>query len=282
KTIFTPKKNNQNGNAINPLQFEYIFSYENLKRSYKIESERKPAPGIDHQTAWQFGKKLNYNLGRLTKELHDGYYQPKALLRIETENKKKPIFITTFRDRIVQRTLVRTLSFEWEKIFSQCSYAFRPGKSYQNAQERVLQICQTNPHIAIIDIKRFFESIPHDRMYDKLIMNLKCRRTVNIIMRIISHEDSPDRGLVRGAIISPLLSNLYLNDFDWQLSRTGQLVRYCDDMAIMGINRKHLKSQIKQAKLLLKNEELKVHRWKKQVTQYNKGFRFLGTFFKKV
>ena len=264
------------------LNFNQIFSFENLKKSYAIENERRPAPGVDRQTAYHFWQRLNENIEKLLHEIHDRHYYPQPLYRINTNKRKKPIYITAFRDRLVQRTLVRTLSPKWERIFSNSSYAFRSGISHQQAQKSVLQLCQTNPYIAIIDIKRFFESISHERMNDKLNKNIHCHQTVQLMMILIKHDNNLNQGLVRGAIISPLLSNFYLNDFDWQLSRSGRLVRYCDDMAILAKNKNHLKEQIKLAKMLLKQENLKINWWKKQVTRYDKGFKFLGTYFKKV
>jgi len=119
-------------------------------------------------------------------------------------------------------------------------------------------------------------------MYDKLMKNIHCQQTVHLLMTIIQNDNNKNQGLIRGSIISPLLSNFYLNDFDWQLSRSGRLVRYCDDIAIMAKKKDHLKKQIKLAKMILKQESLKINWWKKQITRYDKGFKFLGTYFKKV
>jgi len=285
KTNTFTKKNIKQAKKVDTVKkqlLDRIFTFENLKNSYVFEEERRPAPGIDKQTAFNFGLNLNNNLYTLKKELINGYYKPISLLRIETKDKKKPIFITSFRDRLVQRTIVRYLSTRWEKMFSNSSYAFRPGRSHQDAQKRVLQICQTKPYIAIIDIKHFFESVSHLRLSEKLYNNLYCRRTVNLIMYILNYDNNLNKGLVRGFIISPLLSNFYLNDFDWQMTRTCQIVRYCDDMAIMADSRKQLKEQLKKLKDILKYELLKIHRWKRQVTRYDKGFYFLGTYFKKA
>jgi len=276
QTVHQQKSGNQG------LNFNQIFSFENLKKSYAIENERRPAPGVDRQTAFHFGQRLHENIDKLLQEIHHQHYYPQPLFKIKTNNRKKTIYITAFRDRLVQRTLVRTLSPKWERIFSNSSYAFRSGISHQQAQKSVLQLCQANPFIAIIDIKHFFETICHERMHEKLTKNIHCHKTVQLLMILIKNDNNPNKGLVRGAIISPLLSNFYLNDFDWQLSRSGRLVRYCDDMAILAKNKNHLKEQIKLAKMLLKQEHLKLNWWKKQVTRYDKGFKFLGTYFKKV
>jgi len=262
--------------------FEEIFTYENLKSTYEFEKQRRPTPGIDHQTAYHFSKNVEKNIHDLLKSIHHNNYHHQPYLCIDSKQKKKPIFITSFRDRIVQKILVKKLSYKWEKIFSKSSYAFRPGISHQQAQKKVLQMCQTNPYIAIIDIKRFFESISHEKLKQKLNRNLKCSRTVNLIMHIVQQDENCGKGLVRGAIISPLLSNFYMNDFDWQISQSGSLIRYCDDMAILGRDKRHLKAQIKRSKMLLKNESLKINWWKKQISRYDKGFKFLGTYFKKV
>ena len=258
-----------------------VASPNNLKRAFLTEKKRRPSPGTDRQTSAIFGSNLKTNLTHLRQEILSGSYKPTPLLRVHIRGEKKPFYLLSFRDRVVQRAMVNTLAKAWEPLFASCSYAFRPGKSYQDAQKRVLQLCQTHPHIAVIDIEDFFESILHKRLLKRLSGVLHCNRTIDLIKRTVGHGIWPGTGLIRGAILSPLLSNLYLNDFDRAMSKNNQIVRYCDDIALLANSEKELRRSLREARKRLKKGGLRLNSQKMQMGHYNHGFSFLGTFFRK-
>jgi RNA-directed DNA polymerase len=221
-----------------------VFAGSNLKASYGRVAANQGAPGVDHVTVEAFGMALEENVTKLTAALRDGSYQPQALRRVSIpkpgSNEQRPLGIPTIRDRVVQGAVRHVLEPIFERDFAASSYGFRPGKGCKDALRRVDDLLkQGYGYVVDADLKSYFDTIPHDRLLSRLRERLADGRVLQLIESFLKaglleglEEREPEAGAPQGAVLSPLLSNIYLNPLDHLLAAEGyELVRYADDCA---------------------------------------------------
>ncbi len=209
------------------------------------------AVGIDGISKRVFKESLEANLEELSKALKTGKYRPEA--RKETfipkaNGKLRPIAIACFKDKVVEATLAKIISFIYEPLFIRNSYGFRPNKSAHKAIEASYMILKDNkrPWVVEIDFENFFNTVPHKELLSIIKKRINDKRLLNLVKlfmksKIVSlgKETRPKVGTPQGSVVSPILSNIYLNEIldQWFIenysSKNAQMVRYADDAIFM-------------------------------------------------
>ena len=206
----------------------------------------KGSSGVDHVTVEMFAAELEANLGGLAGALRTGEYRPQAIRRVHIpkpgSREKRPLGIPTVRDRVVQTALRMVLEPIFERDFAAQSYGFRPGRGCKDALRRVEELLGSGAvHVVDADLKSYFDTIPHQ----PLLALIGHKVTDGKIMRLLEQflrqgvldglaAWTPEQGTPQGAVISPLLSNIYLDPLDQAMARQGfEMVRYADDFVVL-------------------------------------------------
>ena len=217
-----------------------------LRAAFGHVAENQGAAGVDHVTIAMFEAHLDDNLRQLSALLRTGTYCPQAIRRHYIPKpgtqEKRPLGIPTVRDRVVQTALRMVLEPIFEHEFAEHSYGFRPGRGCKDALRRVDELLKSgHTYIVDADLKSYFDTIPHDRLMALVGQQVSDGRVLSLVEAFLKQgvlddlrEWTPETGSPQGAVISPLLSNIYLNPLDHQMAQAGfELVRYADDFVIL-------------------------------------------------
>jgi len=269
---------------------EYIITKVNLLDAY--EQISKNSSGIDEVSFEEFEKKLYKNMDEITEQIFDGFYTPEPLKKIEIDkansSEKRPIALSAIKDKIIQKVLYQNINSYFDKTFSDKSYAYRPDKSTLKAINRVSEFLnQKNFHIVKTDIDNFFENINHDillKILNKQIEDKRIIRLISLFMQVGGFRnldfDEHLNGVHQGDILSPLLSNIYLNEMDRFLEDKQILfVRYADDFVMFFKDKNSAFSNLKSLKKFLNLMGLELEKEKTLVIHISDGFTFLGVRF---
>jgi RNA-directed DNA polymerase len=272
-----------------------VYAPENLFASYAKVSANGGAAGVDHVTVEDFTKRLAHNLEKLALQLNDGDYRPQAVRRVNIPKpgtkETRPLGIPAIRDRIVQGALRHVLEPIFERQFAEHSYGFRPGRGCKDALRRVDRLLkQGYRYVADIDLKSYFDTIPHDKLLDETRKYIGDSRVLTLIEAFLRAEIldgmrqwTPESGAPQGAVLRPLLSNLYLNELDHQMARSGyEMTRYADDMVVQCRSREEAERALAMVQAWTTRAGLTLHPTKtKVVDAETEGFEFLGYRFLK-
>lgn len=270
-----------------------VYHPANLSASYAKVAANRGAAGVDHVTVENFARQLARNLEKLGSQLRDGTYRPQAIRRVNIPkpgtNETRPLGIPTTGDRVVQGAVRQVVEPILEKQFAEHSYGFRPNRGCKDALRRVDRLNkQGYRYVVDVDLKAYFDTIPHDKLLDEVRKYITDSRVVGLIEKFLKAEIMdelqqwiPESGAPQGAVLSPLLSNLYLNELDHLMVREGfEMTRYADDMVIQ------CRSQIEAERALALVQQwtaargLTLHPTKtKIVDAQTDGFEFLGYRF---
>jgi len=260
----------------------YIITKANLEEAY--EEISKNSSGLDDVDFVMFDKELSKNIQSIQKRVLDGLYSPEPIKKIEIEkpnsNEKRPLALSAIKDKIVQRVLYKNLNPYFDKTFSNSSYAYRQNKSTLKAINKTTEfINQKNLTILKTDIENYFESIDHDILLKMLNEEIKDKSLIRLISLFIQvggfkkqNYDAHISGIYQGDILSPLLSNIYLE-------KGVKFVRYADDFALFFKGKKDAYKTLKELKTYLKTLKLKLAKDKTSVVHISDGFTFLGVEF---
>lgn len=223
---------------------EQILSNQNMNEAYLRVYRNKGASGVDGITVDQLKQYLKVNKDELRQRIRTRKYQPQAALRVEIpkENgKMRKLGIPTVVDRVVQQAIHQVLSPIFEKQFSEFSYGFRPKRSCEMAIIKSLELLNDgHDWVVDIDLERFFDTVHHDKLMRIISNTIKDGEVVSLIRKYLvsgvmvngRYEETPI-GTPQGGNLSPLLSNVILNELDKELEgRSLQFVRYADDALI--------------------------------------------------
>lgn len=226
--------------------FDKVFSERNLLAACQQVAQKKGAPGVDHVTTTEFVGQIPESLWQLSDALKGGTYRPQEIRRVHIPkpgtNETRPLGIPTVRDRIVQTAVVNVIEPIFERDFAEHSYGFRPGRSCRDALRRVDQLLKEGyTYVVDADLKGYFDSIPHDRLMTLLKTKIADGSLLSLIESflkagILEGMSSwiPESGAPQGAVLSPLLSNVYLDPLDHLMAQAGyEMVRYADDFVIL-------------------------------------------------
>ncbi|MFM8414333.1 MAG: group II intron reverse transcriptase/maturase [Planctomycetota bacterium] len=226
--------------------FDKVFSERNLLAAFQKVVRKKGAAGVDHVTTQDFERQLPGAIQALSARLKDGTYVPQAIRRVHIPkpgtHETRPLGIPTVQDRVVQAAVVNVIEPIFESGFAERSYGFRPGRGCKDALRRVdTLLSQGYVHVVDADLKGYFDSIPHDRMMKRLEEKIADGPTLRLIDSFLKADIlddavrwTPEAGAPQGAVLSPLLSNIYLDPLDHLMAERGfEMVRYADDFVIL-------------------------------------------------
>jgi len=270
--------------------FEKLCSLLFLTEGFKAVKKNKGAPGLDGVTVEEFGIDLDAKLRQLSEELETWKYKPAPVLRVEIPKPGKNagvrlLGIPCVRDRVVQAALKLILEPILDPLFSDNSYGFRPGRNQRQAVEAAQKIVNTGKEYVVdIDLSKFFDRVHHDRLISRLSQHISDKRILRIIgmtLRSGVMKDglySPsDQGTVQGGPLSPLLSNVVLDELDKELERRElEFCRFADDCNIFVSSQKaadRVMSGI--SKFISKKLKLVVNQEKSKVA-LSRYVKFLG------
>jgi RNA-directed DNA polymerase len=272
-----------------------VYAPANLFVSYAKVTANGGAAGIDHVTIEDFTKRLSRNLEKLAQQLKDGSYRPQGVRRVHIPKagtkETRPLGIPTVRDRIVQGAVRHVLEPIFERQFAEHSYGFRPGRGCKDALRRVDQLLKGGCHYVVdVDLKSYFDTIPHDKLLAEVRRYVADSRVLELIEMFLKadifdgiRQWTPESGAPQGAVLSPLLSNLYLNGLDHSLAAAGyEMTRYADDLVIQCRSRAEAERALELVRTWTAAMGLTLHPTKtKIVDAETDGFEFLGYRFVK-
>ncbi len=223
-----------------------VHAERTLRAAFARVKANQGASGVDHVTVEMFETELDDNLGRLGEELRTGKYRPQAIRRHYIpkpgSREKRPLGIPTVRDRVVQTALRMVLEPIFERDFAAQSYGFRPGRGCKDALRRVDEL-RKDGYVFIVDadLKSYFDTIPHARLLAQVGQKVSDGKIMRLLEQFLQQGIldglqawTPEEGTPQGAVISPLLSNIYLDPLDQTMARQGfEMVRYADDFVVL-------------------------------------------------
>src|SRR6202789_2572141 len=244
ETELLPATNDPQSPARTNRLMEEVCERENLKEPLRRVKANKGSAGIDRMTVVGIADYLKQHWPAILEQLLSGTYQPKPVRRVEIpkpDGGVRKLGIPTVLDRFIQQAVMQVLQRQWDPTFSASSYGFRPGRSAQQA------VAQAQKHIAEghgwcvdFDLEKFFDRVNHDKLMGQIAKRVKDKRLLKLI-RAFLNAGAMENGLVspsvegtpQGGPLSPLLSNLVLDELDRELERRGhRCVRYADDCNI--------------------------------------------------
>jgi len=269
--------------------YDRLLHEKPLFEAFKRVKTSKGKGGIDHQEIGDFEADLSDNIQMLVKELKDKTYVPLPVKRVEISkgNGVRKLGIPTIRDRVVQQALLTILQPIYEEDFHPSSYGYRPGRSCRQAISKTTVFIRKYElrHVVDMDLSKCFDTLDHDliirfmrkRVTDGSILNLVEKFLRSGVM-IGNEIEEVWLGSPQGGVISPLLANIYLNEFDhFMKERNYRIVRYADDILILCVSERSAKHALEVATTYLeKTLKLSVNQEKTHITNCEKGVKFLG------
>lgn len=270
---------------------EAILNAENLKRAYKAVVKNGGAPGIDGVTTDDLKTYLAGNWSQVRKELLNGTYKPKPVKRVEIPKPgggTRKLGIPTVLDRFIQQAIKNVLQDQWDKTFSEHSYGFRPGRSAHQAVEAARNHIRSGyRYVVDLDLEKFFDRVNHDILMDRVAKRIADKALLKVLRAYLNAGilenglvQPTEEGVPQGGPLSPLLSNLMLDELDRELERRRlHYVRYADDCNIyVASERAGQRVMASLTDFLSKRLRLRVNKEKSAVGKPSKR-KFLGFSF---
>ena len=271
---------------------ELILRKDNLNKAYKQVKSNKGSGGIDGMQVDELLPYLRENQETLTQEIRDGKYKPNPVRRVEIPKETKGEFrklgVPTVVDRVIQQAITQELTPIYEEQFSNNSFGFRPKRGAHDA----LRQCQKNVndgyiYVVDMDLEKFFDTVCQSKLIEVLSRTIKDGRVISMIHKYLNAGviangmfERTEIGMPQGGPLSPLLSNIMLNELDKELERRGhRFVRYADDCMIFCKSRKSAERTLDNIIPFIEGKLfLKVNRKKTKVAHINK-VKYLGYSF---
>jgi len=267
-----------------------------LWRGFEQVKANQGAAGVDRQSVEDFQRNLIQNLKQLSEQLRDGRFQPQPVRRVwipkPGSTEKRPLGIPTVRDRVVQAALRMVLEPIFERDFAEQSYGFRPNRGCKDALRRVDDLLkQGYTWIVDADLKSYFDTIAQDRLIERMEEKVSDGRVIGLVEQYLQQPvmDSgkswtPEAGTPQGAVLSPLLSNIYLDPLDRAMAAAGiEMVRYADDFVILSRSQWEAEHALEQVRQWTGQAGLVLHPVKTRIVDATQpgGFDFLGYHFER-
>ena len=265
-----------------------------LEIAWRKVERNKGAAGVDGQSVERFAAVADRYLSELHEELKNGSYRPSPVKRVSIPKgggQTRPLGIPTVKDRIVQTALKMTIEPVFEVQFRQGSYGFRPGRGCKDALREVDRLLKEGyTHVVDADLKSYFDTIPHDRLMARVGETISDGRVLKLIDDFLKQEImsdmarwQPTTGTPQGAVLSPLLANIYLHPLDLLMEQNGRrMVRYADDFVILCRTEDEAEAALREIGAWTAANGLTLHPDKTRVAdsrQPGQGFEFLGYRF---
>jgi group II intron reverse transcriptase/maturase len=282
-TLLEPAKVNSAENLL-----DRILHRDNLNAAFKKVRQNGGAAGVDGMTVNEMLPYLKEHRERFVEDIRTGRYKPKPVRRVEIpkpDGGVRPLGVPSVLDRLVQQAVLQVLQPIFEKTFSENSYGFRPGRSAHQAINKTREYYDLGyKHVVDIDMAKYFDTVNHDILLELIGKKVKDKAVLKLLRKFMKNSVmvngliSPvEEGVPQGSPLSPLLSNIYLNEFDRLLEDRGhKFVRYADDCNIYVKSRRAAERVMESSTRYLEGKlKLKVNREKSQ-TGCPRKLRFLG------
>jgi RNA-directed DNA polymerase len=270
-----------------------VWNPDNLEASWRQVYANRGGSGIDGQTVHQYHEQWQVELKRLHLLLKQGQYIPQPVKRVwipkPGSKEKRPLGIPAVRDRVVQTALRHVVEPIFERTFHENSYGFRPGRGCKDALRQVDTLLKSgNCWVVDADLKSYFDTIPHDRLMSRVEEQVADGRVLALLREYLNQkvmdglaEWTPEEGTPQGAVISPLLANIYLNPLDHLMAANGYaMVRYADDFVILCRSQAEAEAALALVASWVAEAGLKLHPEKTRIVhEAEAGFDFLGYHF---
>lgn len=271
-----------------------VYRRQTLGAAWKKVAKNAGAAGVDGQSVKQFGFGAEIYLAELEQALQSGEYRPEPIKRVEIPKaggKLRPLGIPAVKDRIVQTALKLVIEPIFEREFEESSYGFRPQRGCKDALREVDKLIKQGfTHVVDADLESFFDTIPHAALMRRIEERISDGRVLELIGLFLSQDIiqgmkrwTPTGGTPQGAVISPLLANVYLHPLDRQIKQQGyRMVRYADDFVVLCRTAEQAQAALEEVKSWVEQNGLRLNVDKTHVgdcRQAGQGFEFLGYRF---
>ena len=274
-----------------------VWKKANLSAAWFKTFVKDGSAGIDGQSVKQFTAQLGKEMDKLQRELMDGSYEPLAVRRCWIpklgSKEKRPLGIPAVRDRIVQGAIRNVMEPIFERVFAEHSYGFRPGRGCKDALRRVDGLLREDKvWVVDVDFKAYFDTIPHDKLMERVEELISDGRLLGLLWKYLKAGvmdglkgwEPTEQGTPQGAVISPLLANLYLNPLDHLMAAKGYaMTRYADDFVVQCRSKAEAEAALVLIQQWAQDNGLTVHPTKTRIVDASEkgGFDFLGYHFER-
>jgi len=271
-----------------------VYRAETLKEAWQKVAANGGAAGVDGQSVKRFAAQAEMYLKELSVALERGTYRAMAVRRVEISKgggKHRPLGIPVVKDRIVQTALKFVLEPIFEREFLGMSYGFRPGRGCKDALREVEGwLKEGYTFVVDADLRSYFDTIPHARLMERVKEHVSDGRVIELIEAFLQQDIikdlerwTPSGGTPQGAVVSPLLANIYLHALDCQMKQKGyRMVRYADDFVVLCRSAEQAQAALAEVKAWVEGNGLSLNVEKTHVgdcRQEGQGFEFLGYRF---
>ena len=273
-----------------------VYAEKTLRAAWRKVERNGGSGGVDGERIRDFKREAEKRLSSLSEQVLQDQYEPMPIRRVYIpklgSHEQRPLGIPTIRDRVVQTALRSVIEPIFERDFSGNSYGFRPGRSTKDALRSVERLlAEGRTWVVDVDITRYFDTIPHRKLMTEIEKKIADGRVLKLIERYLnqdvleatpSFETGERVGTPQGAVISPLLANIYLHPIDTVMeSEEYRMVRYADDCVVLCNTREEAERAMSRLRELMENRELRLHPQKTKIVDANApgGFDFLGYHF---
>jgi group II intron reverse transcriptase/maturase len=271
--------------------YDKVYAPANLERAWEKVRSNKGAGGVDRQSLADFEREKEKHLRELHRLLKEKRYKPLSLRRVyipKGNGERRPLGIPTIRDRVIQQALLNILEPIFEVTFHEHSYGFRPNRSTHTALAHVVTSMQEGKEWVLeIDIRKYFDTVDHELLLDAVNEEVSDGSVLLLIRMFLESGvmeegvgwKATNEGTPQGGVISPLLANIYLNHFDWEMAKRGHdMVRYADDGVVLCGNREEAERALADVRKMLEGKlRLQLHPEKTRIVYHKEGnFDFVG------
>ena len=271
-----------------------VYRKQTLKAAWHKVKDNAGAAGVDEQSVEQFEARAEIYLEELERALRTGEYRPQSIRRVEIPKgggKMRPLGIPVVKDRIVQTALKLVIEPIFEREFEESSYGFRPGRGCKDALREVDELIKEGyTHVVDADFDSYFDSIPYEPLMDEVSERISDGAVLELIGAFLNQDIiqgmkrwTPVGGTPQGAVISPLLANIYLHPLDRQMKQKGyRMVRYADDFVVLCRSHEQAQAALDEVRAWVEQNGLKLNADKTHMgdcRQAGQGFEFLGYRF---
>jgi RNA-directed DNA polymerase len=271
-----------------------VYALRTLRQAFARVKANHGAAGVDHVTVEEFERHVEAHLEKLARELADRSYRPQAARRVwipkPGSKEKRPLGIPTVRDRVVQAALRAVIEPIFERDFAAQSYGFRPGRGCKGALRRVDHLLkQGHSWVVDADLKSYFDTIPRSQLMARVKAKIADGRILKLLEAFLEQgvlEEmklwTPEAGTPQGAVISPVLSNIYLDALDHAMAQCGfEMVRYADDFVVLCGTEGEAQQALETVRSWTGQAGLTLHPVKTRIVDATRpgGFDFLGYHF---
>ena len=271
-----------------------ILNKDNLNRAYKRVKANKGAPGVDGMTVEEAFEWLKEHNHELIEWIRKGHYTPSPVRRVEIPKPDggiRKLGIPTVIDRIIQQAMTQQLIPIYEPKFSDGSFGYRPGRSAKDAVQRIKEYAEQGyTRAVVLDLSKYFDTLNHELLVNILRRDIKDERVIQMIKRYLRSgvmENGvvveTEEGSPQGGNLSPLLANIYLNEFDQEFNKRGvPCIRYADDIVLLAKSERASERLLESSTKFLEGTlKLKVNREKSRTVSVFaiRNFKYLGFCF---